>query len=339
MKGCWVLVLSLLILSGCSNRKSTSREAPTSGDAADVVCLGTADVEGGVAELRPERPGRVIKVYVVEGAKVKENEELLCLDNEEALQEVARALAVVKAAQGRETQARQEAKQHPLRVQQMKSTLEATISRLAGARVSLKRQEELFQRNLVSKGEVDVARELVHELEASVEAARARQRELDAIDPQVAVSVAAADLEAARAQLKRAETLLDRCVLRAPSAGTVVVLSARAGEVVGAPGMPAPLLFQPEQPFVVRAEIEQELVARLEPGMLAMVRDEIAGLGPWKGEVVRISGLYARRKHRTDPTQFVDVPTVECLVRLHSGHPPLRIGQRLRVSIYSRPQS
>lgn len=325
-----------LLASGCGTRTTaqTSAEANSS-DAPVVVCLGYADVENGCAELRAERPGRVTQVWVQEGDEVQENQQLLALDDAEARQEVLLARAGVKAAQAREAQAQQEAKQHPSKLQQLKSTLQATSSRLAGARITLRRQQDLYSRNLISKGEVDLAQEQVRELEASVEAAQARLTELSVIDPRVGVQLALAELEAAQARLAQSEHALRARVLRAPSAGTVVTLTARPGEVIGQPGTPAPILFCPQRPFIVRAEVEQELVTRVAPKMPAQVRDEMSGTGPWPGQLDRIGRLYTRRQHRTDPTQFVDVPTVECLIRLDPGHPPLRIGQKLRVSIYA----
>src|SRR5204863_5385475 len=110
--------------------------------------------------------------------------------------------------------------------------------------------------------------------------------------------------------------------------------SVRVGEMIGQPGQPAPVLFCPDRPLVVRAEVEQELVRTIRPDQPVQVRDDLAGEGPWPGAVARISRLYVRRQRRTDPTQFVDVPVAECLIRLSPGHPPLRIGQKLRVSIY-----
>lgn len=332
----WRSLILAALAAGCSRTAAEPRPAPASADAAEVVCLGYADVAGGVADLRPERPGRVVQVFVEEGATVKDKQDLFRLDDAEARQEVARARANLKAAEAREALAKQDVNQHPPRLKQFKATREATTSRLAGARIALKRQEDLFSRTLVTKAEVDLARETVRELEASVEAAKAKLSEAEAVDPKTAVEVAAAEVEAARARLKQTEQVLDQCVVRAPSAGTVLILAARPGEVVGQPGAPAPVQFQPDRPFVVRAEVEQELVSRVEPGMLALVRDEMAGAGPWKGSVARVGGMYSRRRHRTDPTQFVDVPTVECLVRLDSGHPPLRIGQKLRVSVYAK---
>jgi multidrug resistance efflux pump len=322
--------------SGCGRTTADVADRHAPSDAPDVVCLGYADVEGGSAALRPERPGRVVEVLVQEGDEVKENQELFRLEDGEQRQEVARAEAGVKAALAREALAKQEAKQHAPRLKQLGATLEATTSRLAGARITLKRQEELFGRSLVSKEDVDLAHEQVRELEASVAAAKARLSEASAVDPQLSVSIAAAEVESAQARLGQARHALSACVLRAPSAGCVLTLAVRLGEVVGQPGQAAPVLFCPQAPFVVRAEVEQELVSLVQPRQEARVRDEMAGTGPWKGTVVRVGRLYSRRRHRTDPTQFVDVPTVECLVRLESGHPPLRIGQKLRVSLYGK---
>ena len=336
----WCLLAGLaMVPAGCSAPTSADVPSPPAGDVPEVVCLGYADVEGGSAALRPERAGRVVKVLVQEGDEVKENQELLHLDNGEVTQEVARAEADVKAASAKETLARQEAKQHAPRLKQLKATLEATSSRLAGARITLKRQEELLGRNLVGQNDVDLAKEQVRELESSVEAAKARLSEASAVDPEVAVTVAAAGVESAKARLAQARHALSLHTVRAPSAGTILTLAARPGEVVGQPGQPAPVLFSPQAPIVVRAEVEQELASRVRPGQEARVRDEMAGDGPWKGTVVRIGRVYARRQNRTDPTQFQDVPTVECLVRLESGHPPLRIGQKLRVSLYGTEAS
>jgi hypothetical protein len=52
----------------------------------------------------------------------------------------------------------------------------------------------------------------------------------------------------------------------------------------------------------------------------------------WKGRVTRVSDWYSdsptipRRMAR-----FTDMPTVECVIALDPGHPPLRIGQRMTV--------
>lgn len=333
-----MVLMGVIVLgsAGCGS-SSIADVSSVAGDAPDVVCLGYVDVEGGAAALRPERPGRVVKVNVQEGDEVAVGAALFALDDGEARAELAQAEAGMRAAQAREALAQQEARQQPSRLRQLRSTLEATGSRLAGARVTLRRQEDLYNRGLGNRGDVDLARENVREFEASVAAARARVSEAEALDPKLAVQVATAEVETARARVDRAKYVQSTCILRAPSKGSILTLAVRPGEVVGQPGGVVPVLFCPDRPFVVRAEVEQELVSLVEVGQEVRVRDEIGGLGPWKARLVRVGRTYARRQHRTDPTQFVDVPTVECLIRLDPGHPPLRIGQKLRVSIYASP--
>ena len=52
------------------------------------------------------------------------------------------------------------------------------------------------------------------------------------------------------------------------------------------------------------------------------------------GQVTRIANWYSQRRTiLAQPGQFKDVPTVECVIALDLGNPPLRLGQRVRVKI------
>ena len=54
----------------------------------------------------------------------------------------------------------------------------------------------------------------------------------------------------------------------------------------------------------------------------------------WRGQVARISDWYThRRSILQEPLQLNDVRTLECLIALDSGQPPLRIGQRVLVTL------
>jgi hypothetical protein len=57
--------------------------------------------------------------------------------------------------------------------------------------------------------------------------------------------------------------------------------------------------------------------------------------GPtWRGRVSRISDWYTdRREIAEEHLQLRDVRTLECLISLEPGQHPLRIGQRVRVTI------
>jgi multidrug resistance efflux pump len=197
----------------------------------------------------------------------------------------------------------------------------------------LARQEELLKINNGNIQEVRAAESQVKEQEAQVRAARERLAELRQSDPALAVREARTDLAAAEARAGAADYTVAQCQVRAPTAGTVLRVQTSAGEVIG-PGGTAPLLFCPDRPMIVRAEIEQEFVRRLSVGQAARVEDESVGGPAWTGRVARVAGWYASRRGTNDkPSAFKDVPTVECVITLDELRPPLRIGQRVQVVI------
>ena len=94
------------------------------------------------------------------------------------------------------------------------------------------------------------------------------------------------------------------------------------------------VLFCPDGPRLVRAEVEQEYASQVQVGQSATVQDDSGAAGTWHGRVARLSDWYTRRRSTLDePLQLNDVRTLECLIALDPGQPPLRIGQRIRVTI------
>jgi multidrug resistance efflux pump len=329
-------LLLLASLSGCGAQPAAGGPPSPAAEEALVVCLGRVDVEGGLAHLAPARPGRVVEVLVHDDDTVAAGTVLLRLDGTQARQDVEAARAGVSLAQTRLAQAEQEARQHAPRVRQLGATLDAARHRLADGRIRLRRSESLARSDLAKDTDVETACEQVAELSAVVEAAEGRLAELKAVNPELAVEAARQEVRAARARLAGLEHVLADHELRAPSAGRVLAVEVRPGEVLGGPGSSGSLLFCPDRPLVVCAEVEQELLERVAVGLPARLRKEGTAGPSWSGEVVSVGRLFQRRQHRTDPTQLTDVPTVECRIRLDDGHPLLRLGERVTVSIYAR---
>jgi multidrug resistance efflux pump len=299
-----------------------------------VVCLGHVDIDGGVTAVSPPHSGRVVEVKVPEGATVGDGEVLLQLDDRPARFEADQARAAVDAAKLRLTRAEQDLRQHPTRLAQLRAALESAEYKLDAARHQLERQEELLKINNTNAQEVRAAESQVKEQKAQVRAAKERLSELEQFDAKLPVREAQSALAAAEAQARSADYAVEQCQVRAPSAGTVLRVQTSAGEVTGGVGGTPPILFCPDRPFVVRADVEQEFVRRLRVGQPARVEDEAAGGPVWTGQVARIAGWYSSRRGTNDkPSAFKDVPTVECLIQLHDRHPPLRIGQRVQVTI------
>lgn len=322
---------------GCGGSGRVVVSPPPDGPSPLVVCLGLVDVDGGLTPLVPSRPGRVTEVVARDGDAVELGAVLLRTDSVPSASEVAAARAALRGAEARLSLARQDARCHPLRLQQARLAVEVGGHRVAAAKHILARVERLVGQNQATQREADAAAEQFQAAESEAGIARAKLAEVEQIDPSVPVAEADAAVDAAKARLALAEHALGECELKAPSRGRVFAASVRRGELIGAPGAPPAFLFGPEGGLVVRAEVEQEFARLVRPGQPVQVCDDSVPGDKWQGVVGRVGRQFSRRHLRADPTQFSDVPTVEVTVDLASGHPEVRVGQRVRVSIFPIP--
>jgi multidrug resistance efflux pump len=295
-----------------------------------VECLGRVDIEGGLLDLASVRPGRVVAVPVREGETVSAGAVLLRLDEQPARLQIQTARAAQEAAQVQVALAKETAQVHPSRVAGQEALAAAARSRVSAAREELRRKERLHDRGLIGKEERDSARDEVKALESMAQAEEKRLEGLRAEDPDLRVKLATAEVARATALLAEAQYALEQCVVTAPAAGRVLRVRCGAGEVISPQA--GVIVFAQERPRLVRAEVEQELIHLVEVGQPTLVRDEMNPEWSWEGRVARISDWYSdsppmpRRMAR-----FTDMPTVECVIALDPGHPPLRIGQRMTV--------
>jgi multidrug resistance efflux pump len=129
-------------------------------------------------------------------------------------------------------------------------------------------------------------------------------------------------------------------VLKAPRDGVVVRVNASEGAVFSpAMARQALLLFRAKGPLIVRAEVEQEFAGRLALNREATINDDIDPNPVWKGKVTRIADSYMPKRSTNpiaDPLTVFNEPRVlEFLVTItpDPNAPPLKIGQRVRVSL------
>lgn len=138
---------------------------------------------------------------------------------------------------------------------------------------------------------------------------------------------------AADAELARAEAALDRTVVRAPIAGRVLDVHARAGEKVGADGIAE--LGETDAMYAV-AEVYETDVVRVRPGQRATVTSPAldAALG---GTVERVGLLIGKQDVLgVDPVDAADARVVEVEVRLDDGARVAAL-TRLQVEVAIRP--
>jgi multidrug resistance efflux pump len=301
-----------------------------------VVCFGHVDVEPGISSLYPLQTGRVDEVKVREDEEVPAGAVLLSLDRRPAEALVRQARADLDAARAQHEQAQAAVAQQRIKEAEQQAAIDTARQRLKAAGTMLARKEELVGIQ-VNEKEVQAGREGLGALKAALRGEEQKLEELRLNDPRLAVRRAAADVTAKEARLDQALLALAECDLKAPAAGKVLRLFAHTGDVLGAQPKEPAALFCPRGPRIVRAEVEQEFAGRVAVGQDAVVQDDSSAPGTWTGKVTRLSDWYThRRSILQEPLQLNDVRTLECLIALDPGQPPLRIGQRVRVTIGPR---
>ena len=331
--GTWATGTGRLLHSSGVAEPIHDRAAHASSDQESVVCFGYVDVESGIRSLYPLQPGRVEEVCVAENQEVKAGTMLLRLDQRLAEGQVRQAQADLEAAHVRLGQARKLVRQQQIKEAQQQAVIDAVRNRVKASEWLLARKAEL-RGTLVNDKDYAPAQAQHEEAKAVLRGEEQKLEELKLNDPHESVQLAETDVRARQARLDLAQVALGECDLKAPSDGTVLRLLTARGDVLSAqPRQPAVLLC-PRGPRIIRAEVEQEFAPRVAVGQDAAIQDDNSTATTWRGKVVRVSDWYThRRSILLEPLQQNDVRTLECLIELTPGQAPLRIGQRLRVTL------
>jgi multidrug resistance efflux pump len=276
--------------------------------------------------------GRIASVLVAETDHVRAGTILLRMDDTQAKLRLREAESGLEGARVQSAEARKLPEQHRSRLAQQQCAAEAAQRRSAAARLQFERQQDLDRKGLLGAKELAIAAEQLKEAEAGERAEEARLSELKLRDPQADVRRAEHEVAMLEARLGQARQALEECTLRAPQSGTVSRLLAAPGDVLSAQSPRPALLFCPDGPRLVRAEVEQEFAGRVTLGQTVQIEDDVIGGPMWPGKVVRIADSYRqRRPNPSEPAQLSDVRTLEVLVALESSQAPVRLGQRVRI--------
>jgi multidrug resistance efflux pump len=343
-----VVVLALLTGGGgAAGVLFSSAGSPTEGtgpdtNAADgrhprcVACVGYVDVSSGVLSLTPAVPGRVVEVAARENERVHAGTTLLRLEDDAARADVRQAEENLRAAETQRTEACKGPALHASLLAQQKAALEAARHDLAATRLLAARRGELARKQLLPQEEAEAVREQAARLSAAELVEREKLRALELRDPRQDVVRAESEVRGRQAVLDKAHYALRQYTIQAPVDGAVLRVLAQPGEMLGPQSRNPALLFLPDEPRIVRAEVEQEFAPRVALGQHAEVNDDAAGEGPtWTGRVTRLADWFApRRVSLPDTSQASDVRTLECLIRIDPNQPQPRIGQRVRVKLF-----
>jgi len=371
----WATVLAVVVGIGLAGsgiafywHHHTSSTEQTSGDREPdgvldkVVALGRIEPKDSVLSLGVPTPDRIARIAVREGALVKKGQLLAILDSEE-VREQERKVAVIQRQQAeKRLQAITASGEAQIHVEEVRRDqiekvepleIESQDTKIKFLQAQEKNAQKDYDRYLaagdtIAEQDKEKQRLLLNQIQAELLAAQWQHKKL-LKSKELNRTLAQAQLEAARAELKRSQSaisldLLDKQVnqaeervketqLQAPIAGKILRILVHEGELVH--GQPILQLANTRE-MIVLTEVYETDIERVEIGQKATItshifkrEDPLTGRVVWKG-----SSIGKTRVIDLDPRAAVDNRIVDVKVELDQ---PQRvadlIGHQVRVEI------
>jgi len=199
-------------------------------EAVTVLVAGGYVVAHHKIQLGSKVVGRVAWIGVEKGDRVKKDQVLVRLDNTEYRAQVEQARGALEAAAARLAQLQTGSR--PEEIQQARARVDETEANLRNAQTNYDRTRGLDRDGVVSKQELDRARDQLDMARAQAEQARKNYELVRQGPRREEIDQGRALLEQARGALRYYETMLDATEIRSPIDGTVLERLVETGEMV-----------------------------------------------------------------------------------------------------------
>jgi HlyD family secretion protein len=318
-----------------------------------VTALGRIEPEGEVIKLSAPVSGegsRVEKILIQEGDMVKVGQAIAILDNSDRLQaELTEAKAEVRIIQSKIAQIQAGVKQGEITAQKaiidrltvesqgdidtQKATLEKLQAELLNAESENKRYQELYTEGAISASQRDSKSLNVETAKKSLEAAQSQLKKLELSSQQRKKEASATldqisevrkvDVEAAIAELNRAEVLvkkatinLQKAYVKSPQNGQVFEIHTHPGELITNNGIAD--IGKTSQMYVIAEVYESDITKIIQGKQVRIVGDIFSQ--ELQGKVERI-GLQVSKQNltNTDPSSNIDNRIVKVHIRLNTA--------------------
>lgn len=301
-----------------------------------IGALGRVEPASRILRLGPaptQDGARIERMMVAEGDAVQSGQ-LLAEFSDAVLKDAAVQAAEAQLAQARARLERTRAGGRPSEVSAQRARIEALRNAEANARREAERAERLERSGVGAEAAAERTRFLASRAGAERAEAEAVLETLSRPRPED-VMLAEAELAAAEATLARSRAEAELARLRAPIAGTVIRIMARAGERASAEGV---MEVADLSRLDVVADVYETDLPRLRLGAPAEV--DVPGEAGRFATTVREIGWQVRRAPQgsTDPVAAVDARTVEVRLSLApEAVPVLARRSNMQVQVAIRP--
>ena len=256
-----------------------------------AAARGVVDIPGGLLRVTSPRDGSVASLLVHEGDQVKAGDILAILDSEQ--ESLSAKIVAEEAVQAQE--------QYKLLQMKMKN---------------LSRQADRVKRAAAGNAVSDQA------LDDAISARDSLGSEL---------KVAASILAASQMRRDMAIREVEIRTIRAPVDGFIIRQGVKVGEFAAASGATEMFTILPEGQKIIRAEIPEQFLDSVKPGLPVEVLAEDRSGQSYEGRISRISPVLMQSNGM--PGERNDIRTATSTI-LVSRDAPFRVGQRVIMRVY-----
>lgn len=268
----------------------------------------------------------VLSIGVREGQQIEAGQVVVSLDCADlalesiALREQANSLRLTAQSLARGSR--------PEEIQADRARFTAASAALEEIRARESRVKLLHEKGMVSDASVDDATRSARVADSELKIAAAKLSQAVAGPRKLDVEAAMSASNAAQAKSMAAEEKIKRCKIRSPTAGVVLRINVRPGEMTEGIGAVVAEIANLSV-MHARAEVDERDIAHIKVGTTARIKSE-SGIDD-VGTVVSISPIMGRKQIRTsDPADKTDRDIREVMVRLNKTV-PLPVGYRVTV--------
>ena len=306
---------------------------PTSSFEHVVAGVGLVEANSENIDISCAVSGMVTQLYVKAGDRVGQGQKLFSLDDRDlrADQQVKRT--ALEEAQARLAKLEQEPRAED--IPPAEERVREAQANLADAEVQVRLIESVTDKRAVRDEDVQRRRLAYKAAQARLAEVEAQLGLLKAGAWAPDIAVAKSEVAQAEAQVKMAETNIDRLTMRAPIAGVILQNKVRLGQYAQCGPLSEPLMILGSvTPLHVRVDVDEHDAWRVRGGAPAAASPRGNGSIRIPLEFVRFEPYVIPKKSLTgDSTERVDTRVLQIIYRVKEQSAPLYVGQQVDVYI------
>jgi HlyD family secretion protein len=277
--------------------------------------------------LSPKNAGRLVALYVDQGDRVKQEQIIARMEDNELRAQLAQAEANLAQAKARRLKARNGSR--PEEIAQAQGRVNSAEAAAKLAKERSQRNLELFRQGAISKDQYDAVLTDERKTQADLEVARKALEQAQNGSRVEDIADAEAAVAQAQAQVQQTQVQLDNTVVRAPFDGIVTQKYASVGAFV-TPTTSASSTSSATSTSIVAIASTLEIMAKVSESDIRQIRP---------GQKVEIQAdafpgkRFAGRVRLVAPEAVVDqnVTSFQVRVALETGQQELRSGMNVRL--------